>query len=631
MKRIIPCINCKQRRRKCERVNDSKPCKRCMRMNKQCILYKASFKPMLQSSSDDDLTDEDALDLLHQIDQLEHQIQTLQTEIIEERKKKRAAEPKWQLGVTNGQLQLETDITSIEELAPFAYAFSRYLSPFGNTFGQKLVYGQQPYIRTVLMTAFTMLKAQCAQNLITSSGSAAVSERYVKHIRHFHPQHLVRPLMDAYFYCFTDHLPLLHESSFRAHFNRLENPLQDPVTLAMCAAASFFTCSHSPLSPSEKRFVGDYFYERAMQSMLEIYDDHSRAVETLICFNLVQQVMMMTLRLQALKQWSGIVSILVATLESQLGTCCVTGSHKDFQTRVRHAIMHRNINVAKSNTYFTNFLNGRREKDKKSTELLMFDVLPDESVKVQGMLATQNHLQRLRQLPLFVHIYSQLHMMHMPLGFTIDFDKIVLYEDMVRGWWHAIPRELKMTDDFFDLSLETIQRCTDFKKLLLAFYAYDAVLWPSGHFMQATFDRQADGMAGFTVQRSAHIFKFLESLTFELLQQMHKLNSVCFPSVNLLVRSIDQLTKLAQIKEKTLATLCQTILKKHLDQFKAWSSPDHFVPDKQSPFALISNIPPPKLKLSLNELYQDYPLTGKAIMFDVIQTLVCPLIQDTLS
>ncbi|OBZ87836.1 hypothetical protein A0J61_04117 [Choanephora cucurbitarum] len=599
-----------------------------MRMNKQCILYKASFKPMLQSSSDDDLTDEDALDLLHQIDQLEHQIQTLQTEIVEEREKESATEPQWQLSFTDGQLQLETDITSIEELEPFAYAFSRYLSPFGNTFGQKLVFDQQPYARTVLMTAFTMLKTQCIQNLITSSDSEAFSKRYVKHIRHFHPQHLVRPLMDAYFHCFTDHLPLLHEPSFRVHFNRLENPLQDPVTLAICAAASFFTCSHSPLSPSEKRYVGDYFYERAMQSMLEIYDDHSRAVETLICFNLVQQVMMMTLRLQALKKWSGIVSILVATLENQLGTCCVTGSHKDFQTRVRHAIMHRNIKFAQSNTYFTDFLNGRREK-KKLEEPLMLDVLPDESVKVQGMLAAQNHLQHLRQLPLFIHIYSQLHMMHMPLSFTIDFDKIVLYEDMVRCWWHAIPKELKITDELFSLTIETIQTCTDFKKLLIAFYAYDAVLWPSGHFMQAAFDRQTDEMAGFAVQRSAHIFKYLESLTFQLLQQMHTLNSVCFPSVNLLVRSIDQLTKLAQIKEKTLATLCQAILKKHVDQYKAWSSPDHFVPYKQSPFALISNIPPPKLKLSLNELYQDYPLTGKAIMFDVIQTLVCPLIQET--
>ncbi|KAI8353984.1 hypothetical protein BD560DRAFT_426918 [Blakeslea trispora] len=607
-------IDCKQKRRKCERTKDSESCRRCVRLKKPCISYKTRFKPTIQEDTVDNSSNELLEVMCPQIDQLEDAIQALQLQI--QTAKQNKAEPSWQLEWMDGRLLLQTDITCMDELIQYASAFSRYLSPFGHTWSRQSLVYQPLQTHTALMTALTILRTQCRYKLIKPKHTPPS----MHHVRSHRPELLVYPLIDLYFQCYTDHLPLFHEPSFRIYLSSLKNPLEDPVTLALCAAASVLTCPHAIFQhPSEKRFMADYFCERTIQVMEAMYDDPARALEVLICFNLLQPVMRIALELDSLRRWHALVIVLIVVLEHQLSKPA-----KDRESRIRQAVIHRNIATVQCNSYFIDMLNDRQIRNKRLS--IVFDVLPDESEKAKGLIDTQNHLDRLRQTPLHARIYSQIATTRAPSRFQFDLEEIVMYEDVVQQWWRGLPKTHKITDQLFNLTLETVHACTDFRQLLIALYAIDAVLFPSGYFMQANHGIDTNSLLYFAMKRSAHMFQYLESIYFGLLKQLDQFG-FCFPCQHLLIRSIDQLTKLVNAKDSTMTPLYQAILKKQMDQLKAWSSSDQFVPSTKSPFALVSNIPPPKLKLSLNELYEDYPLTGKAMMFDIIQTMVHPLIQ----
>ncbi|CAO3653120.1 unnamed protein product [Cunninghamella blakesleeana] len=171
MKRVKPCQNCKKRRRKCERKENSNICERCIRLNLICSFDTEHYDPafnddkyihtgetigtdVLGMEGDSVLTD-----LYQHIKEMEKEMEILQIELNKQRKEQQIVQTTkkrrminhhhdnnnnnnnnmltlpshWKITIANGQLRLETGINSLGELLNLGYKYNiRSLSPFDN-------------------------------------------------------------------------------------------------------------------------------------------------------------------------------------------------------------------------------------------------------------------------------------------------------------------------------------------------------------------------------------------------------------------------------------------------------------------------------------------------------------------
>ncbi|KAG0789455.1 hypothetical protein G6F16_001778 [Rhizopus arrhizus] len=140
MVRKVPCQYCKQRRRKCERDNESEPCVRCIRMKRKCIPQIPSFN--YSSSFDEEEEEEEEInekryfEIYQTIKQLENEMRKLEIDLNKEKSANALVkkEPVWHIRFANGHMMLDSEIKDFEELLLYGNSFIRYLSPFGHTF-----------------------------------------------------------------------------------------------------------------------------------------------------------------------------------------------------------------------------------------------------------------------------------------------------------------------------------------------------------------------------------------------------------------------------------------------------------------------------------------------------------------
>ncbi|KAI9254957.1 hypothetical protein EDC94DRAFT_231320 [Helicostylum pulchrum] len=620
MARKIPCQYCKQRRRKCERSCVSEPCERCVRMNRKCLSQDLVEKP--ESSDDEDYLEEyednAELDAMNQqVKNLEYELENLEITLNEHRAIVKK-EPVWDIEFVNGQLRLRSDINSLEELMLYGKSVIRYLSPFGTVFKTTSLRFER------ITPGFVESAMQIVKRIqLPAQGAspAVISQRFSSgFVQLFRPEVFVNDLVNSFFKCLNDTAPLIHEPSYREHFSSLESPLTDPITLAICAGASIFTCRHSLFDSQEKRYFGEYFYKLAIDQLTDIFDDPERGLEALVVINLLIMFMITTLRISECKKWAGISVIIGNSLQQQYPDCFYGNSSYPRLTRIKYATIHRNCILSECFLSMIEFITANRQ-DEIIHSKVQVDILPDESDEVRELLTLMNHIFRLALHPVSIIIVTQVR--HMAVGemAELNFEQIVQYEEVVSEWWHSLPEEFKITKEPYDCTKELIAKTNHIPKLIMVCYLYTLTLSIQGCLIRPTYKVELENVSSAVRDRAIHLAMHSADMVILLAKRMDSLDTVCYSPARLLIRSIDSLLTLIEIKDKSMAKAARSKLDEYMYELSQNIPLDHQVSSSESPFLLLT-VSQPGTTPSVTELYQNYPLPGEALMYDIITCTV---------
>ncbi|EIE92315.1 hypothetical protein RO3G_17186 [Rhizopus delemar RA 99-880] len=348
-------------------------------MKRKCVPQSPSFN---YSSSFDEEEEEEEINEkryfeIHQtIEQLENEMRKLEIDLNKEKSANALIknEPVWHIRFENGHMMLDSEIKDFQELLLYGSSFIRYLSPFGYTFQ-------------------------------TSSPSVYLDR-----------------LIDRYFYCYNNFIPLVHEKSYRKYIETLEDKLQDPVTLAMCASAN-------------------------------IFDEPERYLESLMVVNILQPFMMTTLRFNDSKKWANLT---------------------DHTTRTLYASIHRSSVVAKTIMGIIDLVMDNRT-DRFETFNEYLDILPDDPPFTKSVLEMFNYIVIIESHHITELVYKQSRELVLEGKAQLTLEDIACYESILMDWWHSLPDYFKISKGPFDCTKELIEACTDTQKLLMCLYVHGLV------------------------------------------------------------------------------------------------------------------------------------------------------------
>lgn len=453
-------------------------------MKKKCMPQDPSYKT--ESSDDYDSMEEfeSSLEIEvmnQQVQQLENELQNLEVSLNRQRELVKN-EPIWNIEFNGRQLQLTSEIKSLEELMLYGKSVIRYLSPFGHSFGTTALKFERNN------TSFVKVAMGLVSQIGYSgkdSAVAKISKRFCNGVVQFvQPTAIVNRLVDNYFSCLNDSIPVLHEATYRKHYLSLKNPIDDLITLAVCASSAISTCRHSFLNSQEKRYIGEFFYQRAMTFLTEIFDDPDRALESLLACNLLQMFMLVTLRITECKKWASVSLILATNLTAENPGCTLGNASLPKDIRVKYSIIHRNTVLSGCILAIIEFLTSNRREEVMWDRTQKFDILPDESKSVQDMVKIFNQTLDLALHPVSITIITQARNMAAGQVGELNFEQIVQYEELLLNWWHQLPEEMKICKEPFNCTADMVQSTNDLKKLLVASHIWVVVLSVQGCLIQ---------------------------------------------------------------------------------------------------------------------------------------------------
>ncbi|KAI8353983.1 hypothetical protein BD560DRAFT_336591 [Blakeslea trispora] len=510
MVRQSPCQYCHQRRRKCERNDESESCQRCIKMNRKCMDRDSST----DTSSEDDSELQDSVEMVllyEQVVELDRQIRSLEAE-------KQALvrqEPQWLIEFVDGQFRLKSKIQSLEEMMLFTQSAIRYLSPFGNTFLKQPLHFERvnpSMLRSTLRTLWSSFSQRRPYRAIEANNIQPIT--------------VMPRLIDRYFTCYNDGLPILYESSYRSYLAQLQDPLSDPVTLAICASTAISTCKHSFLDSYEKRYLGEYYYDLCMEHLTEMFDDPDRTLETLLTINILQSFMFYTLRITQAKKWASIALILAKNLRTEYKDCHL-GTDLDMPTRIQFAIIHRNCSVAMHLLSFIDLtIHNRQELE--DVFRYPFDILPGDSKQSREWIELTNCIIQLCSMPAFDVILKESRRLLVGHQASLSFEEIMQFEPIVLSWWHQLPAYARLCQNPFEMTKENIQQTTHTFPLMLACTLHVITLSMQGAFVQPIASQENENLNAIVTNKAISSVLHSATMCFYLTRQIELSESTCY-------------------------------------------------------------------------------------------------------
>ncbi|KAI8636172.1 hypothetical protein BD408DRAFT_426541 [Parasitella parasitica] len=610
MIRKIPCQFCRQRRRKCERISSNEACQRCLKANRNCT---TQYIYAHDEGFAEEQEQEQEQEAHGQIKHIEAQLKSLELSISQE-KALIKQESRWDLHYINGELRLVTEIKSLEELMIYGKAAIRYLSPFGAILQAKsAAFEQNSFVRH----AMQIVSKSFHQNNDRESTSSpkAISKRFSTGIAAlWDPQLVVESLVLKYFSCYNDVVPILHEPSFMEHYKSLQNPIQDPIVLAICTSSAISTCRHNVFNSYEKRHLSEYFYELAMVKLVDMFDDPDKSLESVIVINLLIPFMVTTSRVADSFKWVSMAGVLISTLQLENPDFACGGPHLPTMTRIKYSIIHRN-----SVQPFNDLLRYDLRAQCKQHDA-PFDILPNEPAKTGNTFKVFNHMLALSSHPAFEAVLSKIRRLSTGDAAAVDISlqEMIRYEEAVQEWWRHLPQELKMCAEPFSLTRKMIQNETSASKIIMVSFVYINSLNIYGCLVQPKSRRNSQDVVS---DKAMHLVIQAIDMCFFLMNRLEQIDSFCYSSVKILVRCIDSLMILLQVQDESIAKLAKSKLNDHMYALTKRVSPDHRVSPSASPFSVLTSAPPGPTP-PITELYKNYPLPREALIFDIIRTIV---------
>lgn len=485
-------------------------------MNRKCITQYI-YADEESSAGEEKEADE----LYNQVRDLEIQLQSLELSVYYE-KALIKKEPHWELQYVDGELRLITEINSLEELMMYGNAAIRYLSPFGNAFQAKSIAFERTNISFIRHAMQIISKSVNHNDPKSTSSPKAISERFSTGVAaYWEPQFIVQRLIEIYFSCFNDIVPILHEPSFMEYYKSLEDPMLDPVVLAICTYSAVAECKHSFFNSYEKRYFSEHFFELSMEKLVDMFDDPEKALESVLVVNLLLPFMVTTSRVTESFKWFSMAAVLCDNLQKEYPDFARGGAHLPRMTRMKYSLIHRN-----SVMLFRDFITCNPRVLVKQHDL-PFDILPDEAAKTKTIFKMFNLILKLTSHPAFIAVAT---VRYLATGDVVELslEEIIRYEETVVAWWHNLPRELRICTDPFSLTNEIIEKETDPFRITMASYVHITTISIQSILIQLKPKRSATDINNIVSDKAIQLVLHSADMCFFLMNQLEKIDSFCY-------------------------------------------------------------------------------------------------------
>ncbi|KAF1805801.1 hypothetical protein FB192DRAFT_1364510 [Mucor lusitanicus] len=528
MTKKIPCQYCRQRRRKCERLHGNEACQRCLQANRKCTTQYIYVQDDLLLPEDEKQDEGQSLELYQQVRHLEEQIRSLETSLHQQ--KALIKEPTWDLQIVNGELRLATEIKSLEELMLYGKSAIQYLSPFGDTFRAKTIVIRQHMHTSLVQNAMQIISRsfQQADDPRSTSSPKAISKRFSTGVSAFlEPRFFIERLITNFFSCFNDIVSILHEPSFMEHFHTLQDPMQDPVVLAICTCSAISTCKHNFFSSHEKRYFSEYFYDLTMEKLVDMFDDPDKALESVLVIHLLIPFMVTTSRVAESFKWSSMAMVLCDSLQKEYPDYAKGGPHLPRMTRIKYSIIHRNSVLP-----FRDFITCN-ERTLIKEHHIPIDILPDEPEKTRSIFKVFNLILSLSTDPAFVALVTQARQVSSisqdaAAEIEMNVEDIMRYEDTLRAWWRQLPHDIKICSDPFALTKDIIERETDPCKIIMASYVHVTTIKIQACLIQPKSRRSGGSLGSIVSGKAIQLVLHSIDMCFHLMNQLEQIDSFCY-------------------------------------------------------------------------------------------------------
>lgn len=205
----------------------------------------------------------------------------------------------WKAQIRNGHFSIDTGIKYLSEILRYQQSIS-YLSPI-NTYNSSSNEDSREENNDILVSFKTQeygslygiarkILLKCQQKTIIGP-SPLMSDFTAIGL-----QVIMNQLVDIYFSCHNIYFSVVHESSFRKNIELAEVPFDDLISFAICSFVCSTPCDHLVYNARQRRTMGDFFYLKAKEIMLDQFDDSSKKTENVTAILLLFNYVHMTLR-----------------------------------------------------------------------------------------------------------------------------------------------------------------------------------------------------------------------------------------------------------------------------------------------------------------------------------------------
>ncbi|KAL0088138.1 hypothetical protein J3Q64DRAFT_1321352 [Phycomyces blakesleeanus] len=654
-RRATPCKECRKQRRKCVWQTNSKICDRCYRLDRKCLSICDSVDTNSESSSSEQEekpmpNDKKLEEMYEQVIQLEKSIKDLELELNQKKSKEAYMSPvsllsesdfeddtfsvqsnqlqlfdkqivssnpsnsssrlpqyEWTLGMVNGRLQLLSEIHDYDELLMYMSASLRYLSPFGASF----------HTTSILFQTKTQNSFMPRMLKLMSSATPTKNRKPVVPIGLApNPRTTIDILVNSFFHCINQYLPLIHEPSFREYYKKLVDPLSSPMTTAICASMCSSQCGHLNLPYKLKRDMSEYFYQISKDSLGDIFDDPNRRLETVVTTNLLADFLLNMMRPREARNLLSISLLICQDLASYYNS--------PERTLMETALYNRHYNASNILCRVVTYIIERRVNKKRFMPVPLYP-LPGESLKTVAYLDVFNRILRWNNHPCVLHFLDQVRLVEMGHVGELNIEHILEFERIVSLWWKELPEELKMCDDPFGHDVEKLvqENKVELQIMLITFYhiflfeVYSCLVQPK--FVSSNPTDDSNQNIKKLIQERAVSF-LLKSANFlvEASKQIRKQSFLCFFTSEFIFRIVDTLSMLTEISKPSATLEAKRILRKSLKQLYDYTDICHDIKEvPRKPFNLLSD----ESDENIIQLYDSFSNPRLVLMYDLITSI----------
>ncbi|CAO3687550.1 unnamed protein product [Rhizopus stolonifer] len=461
---------------------------------------------------------------------------------------------RWKVQIRNGNFSIDTGIKCLSEILQYQQSTS-YLPPIStyssssseDSWGENndifVSFKTEEYGSLYGITGKILSK--CRQKTMIGPSSL------MSNCTAIGLQVIMNQLVDIYFSCHNTYFGVVHESSFRNNIELAEVPFDDLISFAICSFVCSTPCDHLVYNARQRRTMGDFFYSKAKEIMLDQFDDPSKKTENVTAILLLYNHMHMTLQFREYD--------LYLTMAYQI--CLEMKAHYSKigpQPTVEYALFTRHISYGYSLRVMLDCVTNK-SATRQPLPFPKLVPMSDESETMRKFLQVHDHILSIYRHPFIDMLFEQMHLIYLGLTCTVKLELILKLDEILLEYRQTIPgqkgfcediyneekckKEIDESEDFF-----TIFVFVHFSSIVLSFYA--SCLQP------VTLTNENEELLNIISQNSLERSQKAARLSFYGIKRIYRLKftSCCFQlaSTECIFYNID--TLILQLSAKDMAS-----------------------------------------------------------------------------
>ncbi|KAI8144942.1 hypothetical protein BJV82DRAFT_606837 [Fennellomyces sp. T-0311] len=624
-----PCKACRFIRKKCTwRDKTTKECDRCVMKDIECVPVYDTTELYLYMAENGDKEVQELWDIIDELDSSMRQLDAAKADL-EQRLINKAQQPlsEWKLSITNGTLQLETPIQTMDELSMFTQASIKYLSPFSGLFKKQPVRFECRVITVSLGIPTVIHRRELIKPRRKRFNNYTIDCNSDSEVPSLNHRAIINHLIALYFEHYIPYVGLLHVPTFLDHYSSVDDPMDSALVLAVCVDALIVTRNHLIYTPNEICALIETFYDRCRDLLFDMYDDPDRKLDVIITTSLLQQYTSDVLLNYREANHLVTVALLV---------CGDLLKERDELSPVEWMLLQRNHFHLQMFSQFFNMMFEHKVDFTLPMSMGRMVVLDDEPEKTKGCILLINEVFRLFGSEYISSTLGKISNVFYTRYCDVFIEEIMQYEPVIKEWWTSLPPQFRLCDDPFDPEAYKLFKYSVPANYLIPFTVLhvltgvitSSILQP--HIVQTS--ENTVTMDAIQLVRSKLISLALNSCkTLVYLLKENWNPSVCImPTFGLTIMNytIYCLEKLSSCDATPFPTELLGIVKKSLSAMSKSLIPAGHEVHSRSPL-LMAYLEKPEN--SPFEIYEQYPLPGFVMTWDILFSSVNLLAEQHLT